>query len=126
MARTDIVKVSGTTPEQRIRWRRAAGMSLAAWMRQAADRAASGIDGSLTAEQVSDLEAALRGIRRDLNRGVGNNVNQVATALNTDLKAGRPATAVGHEADLAAAAVSIEGIRDEIRAALSLLGGLRT
>lgn len=126
MARPDVIKISGTSAEQRQRWRRASGPSLSAWMRLAADRTASGKDGLvLSAEHAERLEAALVAIRADLNRGVGNNLNQIAVALNTSLKAGKGADPGPHEAALNQAAEDLHAIRDLISRALDSLAGMR-
>ena len=123
--RDDVVKVSGTNAGQRARWREVSGRSLSAWMRQAADRAADGSSSVLTSGQCSRLEETLLTLRADLNRGAGNNLNQIAQALNTDLRSSLGADGAAHGPALLAAAVSIEGIRCELRAALSMLGSLK-
>lgn len=119
--RGDVVKVSGTNAGQRARWRELAGRSLSAWMRQAADLAADGSSFVLTSDQCSRLEEALLTLRGDMNRGAGNNLNQIAQALNTDLRSGLGADGAAHGPALLAAAASIEGFRCELRAALSIL-----
>lgn len=67
--RQDVVKLSGTTAEQRSTWRQAArraDMPLACWLREAADAA---VLGETTA---ADLRAEIAKLR--LGRGVGNNL----------------------------------------------------
>ena len=64
-------------------------------------------------------------MRADLNRGAGNNLNQIAHALNTNVKSGLGADGTPHSTALLAAAASIEGICCELRAALSALGRLK-
>lgn len=106
--RTDVVKLSGTTQAQRDAWRAAAdaaGLPLAAWLREAADAAALG--GVIAA----DLRDELMQLRADLTRGVGNNLNQVARALNTDLKARRRPDDAAHAPALVAAADELLRLR---------------
>ena len=123
--RGDVIKVSGTNAGQRARWRQVSGRSLSAWIRQAADRATDGFSSVLTSGQCSRLEEMLLTLRADLNRGAGNNLNQIAQALNTDLRSGLGADGAAHGPALLAVAASIEGIRCELRAALSMLGRLK-
>ena len=104
MRRDDILKVSGVSPDQRTAWSAcaaAAGLPTAAWMREAATVAAAS---DITA---ADLLAELVRLRADLARGTGNNLNQIAHVLNTDLKAGRLPDAAAHERSLAAAAADV-------------------
>ena len=106
--RDDVVKVSGTTPAQRGVWRaraQEAGLPTAAWLREAADAVAA------AGTTAADLRAELVHLRADLARGVGNNINQVAHALNADLKRGVQPTAAPHERSLAAAAADIAAAR---------------
>ena len=101
MRRDDILKVSGVSPDQRTAWSAcaaAAGLPTAAWMREAA--AAAGTT-------AADLRAELVRLRVDLARGMGNNLNQIAHALNADLKAGKLPDAAAHERSLAAAAADV-------------------
>ena len=107
-ARTDIVKLSGTSAAQRDAWRTAAvaaGLPLATWLREAADAAALG--GTIAA----DLRDELMRLRADLTRGVGNNLNQVARALNVDLKAMRHPDDEAHTAALIDAAAELAVLR---------------
>jgi Bacterial mobilisation protein (MobC) len=113
--RQDIVKVSGTTSDQREVWREAAGqarMSLSEWLREAADAVV--ISGTTAA----DLRAAIAALRTEIGRGVGNNLNQIARALNTDIRAGRRADCAPHEAALEAAARDVAIIRRRTEAML--------
>lgn len=117
--RGDIVKVSGTSPDQRAAWRAcaaAAGLPMAAWVREAADAAAA------TGTTAADLRDALVWLRTDLGRGLGNNVNQLAHALNLDLKAGHRPEAAAHERALAAAAADAAAMRRAVDRALRGLG----
>ena len=101
MHRDDILKVSGVSSGQRATWSAcaaAAGLPTAAWMREAA--AAAAASGTIAADQRAELVR----LRADLARGMGNNLNQIAHALNADLKAGRLPDAAAHERSLAAAA----------------------
>ena len=88
MRRDDILKVSGVSPDQRAAWSACAAA------------AASGTT-------AADLRAELVRLRADLARGMGNNLNQIAHALNADLKAGRLPDAAAHERSLAAAAADV-------------------
>ena len=104
MRRDDILKVSGVSSGQRATWSAcaaAAGLPTAAWMREAA--AVAAVSGTIAA----DLRAELVRLRADLARGMGNNLNQIAHALNADLKAGRLPDAAAHERSLAAAAADV-------------------
>ena len=85
MHRDDILKVSGVSSGQRATWSACA---------------AAAASGTIAA----DLRAELVRLRADLARGMGNNLNQIAHALNADLKAGRLPDAAAHERSLAAAA----------------------
>lgn len=113
--RQDILKVSGTTVDQRTVWREAAQraqVSLSEWLREAADAAV------IAGTTAADLRAAIVALRTDIGRGVGNNLNQIARALNTDLRAGRRADLARHEAALEAAARDIAIIRRRTEALL--------
>lgn len=113
--RRDVVKLSGTSAPQREAWQaaaRAADMPLAAWLREAADAAV------LTGTTAADLRAEILALRTEIGRGVGNNLNQVAHALNTDLRAGRRADGAAHDATLAAAAQDLAGLRRKAEAML--------
>ena len=106
--REDVVKLSGTSAAQREAWRDAAAaahLSLAAWLREAADAAA------LAGATAAELRAEIAALRVELGRGVGNNLNQLARALNTELKAGRRPSGAAHEAALAAAAAELAVMR---------------
>ena len=108
MPREDIIKVSGVSSDQRAAWSAcaaAANLPTAAWMREAAAAAAA------SGTTAADLRAELVRLRADLARGVGNNINQIAHALNTDLKAGRLPDAAAHERFLAAAAADVAAAR---------------
>ena len=114
-SRADIVKVSGTTLTQREVWQAAAkgvDLSLSEWLREAADAA---IVAGTTA---ADLRAAIVALRTDIGRGVGNNLNQIARALNTDIRSGRRADIVPHEAALAEAARDLASLRRKTEALL--------
>ena len=116
--RDDILKVSGTTPDQRAAWSacaREAGLPVAAWMREAATAAAA------SGTTAADLRAELVRLRADLARGVGSNINQVAHALNVDLKAGRAPDAALHERSLATAAADVAAARRAVERMLRRL-----
>ena len=103
------------------RWRAAAAAtgtpSLSEWLRDVADAAClSGLD-------VPALRSEIVGLRADLSRGVGNNLNQIAAALHADAKAGIPPSAAGH--DLAAAATEIAAMRVRLDQALRPLARRR-
>lgn len=113
MARSTFVKFR-TTPAEESRWRIAAassGMSLSAWLRSLADIAAA------TGANPGDVRAELVALRRDLNAGIGNNINQIAHALNADRIAGNPASS--SEAALRQMADDLARIRGAIE---SLMG----
>lgn len=113
MARSIFIKFR-TTPAEERRWRGAAdssGMNLSAWLRSLADIAAA------TGANPADVRAELVALRRDLNAGIGNNVNQIAHAINADLKVGNPASP--SEAALRQMADDLTRIRGSIE---SLMG----
>ena len=114
MARRDGMVKLRVTADQAARWRAVAeGRGLSAWLRELADVAAeSGAD-------VAELRAELVRLRTDLNRGLGNNLNQIAAALNADLKAGQADGA--HGRGLAAAAVELARLRAAVEEALTVL-----
>jgi hypothetical protein len=116
--RRDVIKVSGTTTAQREAWQaaaEAAGMSLSCWLREAADAAA------LAGMTAADLRAEIIQLRAGLARGVGNNLNQIATALNLDLRARKPVSSAAHEVALVAAARDLAVIRCKAEALLRRL-----
>lgn len=103
------------------RWRTAAAAtgtpSLSEWLRDAGDAACmSGLD-------VPGLRAEIAGLRADLSRGVGNNLNQIAAALNAGQRMGIPPSGAGH--DLAAAAAGITAMHARLDQALRLLARRR-
>jgi hypothetical protein len=116
--RDEIVRVR-TTAAQTARWRNIAGpRGLSAWLRDLADvAAASGAD-------VAVLRVELVRLRADLNRGVGNNLNQIAAAMNADLKAGRAASPADRA--LAEAAAELAAMRAVVEEALAALGRRRS
>lgn len=116
--RRDVLKVSGTTARQREAWRaaaEAADMPLATWLREAADAAAA------AGTTAADLRAEIMALRAEIARGVGNNLNQIARALNTELRANRAAQIAAHEAALAAAAAELRVLRRKAEALLRRL-----
>ena len=127
--RDDIFKVSGTTARQRARWREAAGggpRDLSAWIRAAADSAAAD-PASVQAVRVTTdaLVEAIVDLRGALGSGPGNAINQVARALNTDIRGGRAPNAPPHEQALADAYAEIQAIRGALNLALDQLAELR-
>lgn len=129
MARDDIIKVSGTTPGQRARWREAAGggpRDLSAWIRAAADLAAADPAGAQAMQATTEtLVVAIVGLRSALGSGPGNTLNQVARALNTDIRTGRTPDAAPHERSLADAHAELQAIRAALNLALDQLNGFR-
>lgn len=118
MARDDILKVSGTTPAQRAAWRaraQAAGLSTAAWVREAADAAAA------TGVTAADLRAELVRLRADLGRGVGSDLDRIARGINADLEAGLVADAAAHERALAEASKEVTAARRAVERMLRRL-----
>lgn len=120
MARDDIAKISGTTPDQRATWRVAAGggaRDFAVWARKRLDQAAAGQDGGAASDTaLAEIRGELARLRQALNSGVGNNLKQLATGLNANLKAGK-ATSV-NEASLAAIAADLAALRAQVAVAL--------
>lgn len=101
---------------QLARWQAVAGpRGLSAWLRQLADLAAR------SGANPAELRAELVQLRADLSRGVGNDINQLARALNTDLKAGRRPDAAAHEQALARMAEDVERLKALITEALETL-----
>jgi hypothetical protein len=129
MSRADIFKVSGTTAEQRARWRDAAGggdRDLSAWIRRGADRAAaSQADRGLTQADFDGLVTAITEFRQNLGSGPGNRLNQVARALNADIKAGVLPSAAPHEQVLAKSYEELQAIRAALNLALDRLDDVR-
>lgn len=105
-------------PAEADRWRSAAataGTNLSAWLRGIADLAAAqGVD-------VTQIRAELVALRSDLNRGVGNNLNQIAMALHVGPGAARDRSA-RYETALVDAVDEIARIREHLEAALGGLG----
>lgn len=96
------------------RWKAAAAAmgtpSLSEWLRGAADAACtSGLD-------VPGLRTEIAALRTDRARGVGNNLNQIAAALNAGQGADILASGTGH--DLAVAAAGIAAMRARLDQAL--------
>jgi hypothetical protein len=129
VARDDIIKVSGTTAGQRARWREAAGggpRDLSAWIRAAADLAAADPMRVHAAQASTEtLVDAIVGLRSALGSGPGNALNQVARALNTDIRSGRAPDAAPHERALADAHAELQAIRGALNLALDHLAELR-
>ena len=103
------------------RWRAAAAAtgtpSLSEWLRDVADAAClRGLD-------VPALRSEIVGLRADLSRGVGNNLNQLAVLLNAEARAGIPPSAAGH--NLAAATTEIVAMRTRLDQALRPLARRR-
>lgn len=113
--RHDVIKVSGTSPAQRRAWQEAAkraDTSLSRWMREAADAA---VVSGLTA---ADLRAELVQLRAALTREVGNNLTQIAAAVNQDLRARRTPSVAPHEVTLVRAAGELAVMRRKVEALL--------
>lgn len=109
--REDIIKISGITAGQRTAWQaaaKAAGATLSSWVREAADAAA------LTGATAATLRGDLVTLRAELNRGVGNNLNQLARTLNIARKEGRAIDPADHTAALKAAAADLAGLRRQM------------
>lgn len=118
--RTDVLKVSGTTADQRARWRVAAGggtRDLSAWVRAAVDAAAAGTTLPAHVAAADALRTELAGLRADLSRGVGNNLNQIAHRLHADATTGA-ADVSAHGAALVAAAQDVAAMRVAVTRAL--------
>jgi len=96
------------------RWRAAAGGDgkLSGWLRNVADMAAA------RSTDPAEIRDALVGLRADLNRGIGNNLNQIAHALNADLLAGQQPSASAVEAALTQAAEDLATMRSTLQSAL--------
>lgn len=128
--RDDIAKVSGTTPEQRALWRAAAGggnRGFASWARDSLDAAARGVAGlSPRSAEAAALCAELAGMRAELNRGIGSLIDQIATRLHLDARAGRAPDASGVEGALARAADELAELRAAIDRGLTVLRPRRT
>lgn len=109
--REDIIKISGVTAGQRTAWQaaaKAAGTTLSSWVREAVDAAA------LTGATAATLRGDLVTLRAELNRGVGNNLNQLARTLNIARKEGTAIDPAGHAAALKAAAADLAGLRRQM------------
>ena len=121
MEKNDLVRLR--LPEAMAdRWRAAAAAtgtpSLSEWLRDVADAACTrGFD-------VPGLRAEIVAIRADLSRGVGNNLNQIAAALNADARAGIAPSDTKH--DLATVASEIAAMRARLDQALRPLARRRT
>lgn len=124
-----VVRISGTSADQRATWREAAGggaRDLSGWLRRAADRAAAKqADGGLRRQDIDALTATITDLLGLIGRGPGNALNQVARALNVDIAAGRKPSAAACEAALAAAADDLKAIRQRLDDALDRLIELR-
>ena len=119
--RDDTLKVTGTSAEQRARWRSAAGggaRDLSAWIRIAVDAAAAGTTLSVHDASAEALRAELVHLRAELGRGVGNNLNQIAAHLNGAARVGE-ANVSAHAAALIAAAADIAAVREAVTRALA-------
>ena len=128
MPREDIFRVSGTTPAQRDRWRAAAGggpRDLSAFVRASVDRAA--LDPVVEAAKERTLDGVARALielRASLGSGPGNALNQVARALNTDIRSGTAPNPAPHESAMAGAYLELQAIRAAVNAALDRLADL--
>jgi hypothetical protein len=112
--RRDVVKISGTNAGQRDAWQaaaQAADLPLASWLREAADAAL------LTGVIAVDLRTEIIALRTEIGRGVGNNLNQLARALNTPC-VGQVANAATHAEILATAARDLAALRQAAEALL--------
>lgn len=113
--RQDVIKISGTSAAQRRAWRDEAartGMSLARWVREAADGA------TISGVTAADLRDEIVKLRAEIGRGVGNNLSQIARALNREARHGEATSLVPHEASLAAAARDLAELRRHSEALL--------
>lgn len=127
MTRVDIIKVSGTSADQRALWAASAaadGVSLAAWFRRAADASVHG--SAVSSADIDRVETALRVIGRSINSGVGNNLNQIATDLNRAIKSNELPSSDAVGGSLASAAADLAVMRAELSVALALVRGLRS
>ena len=123
MARKDDLVKLRLPETMSARWREAAAAagasSLSEWVRDAANVAAS------QELDVPALRAEIVALRADIGRGVGNLLDQIATKLNTDAKAGLSPNATAHEAALAEAAADIAAMRARLDRALRPLARRR-
>ena len=86
MRRSEFVKFRAA-PEAIADWRSAAadvGMNLSAWLRGVADIAA------VTGGNPVAVRLEVTALRTSLNRGVGNNLNQLAASVNSGALTGSP------------------------------------
>ena len=103
-------------PEETHVWQaiaRAHGMPLSTWLRGLADESAS------IGRNPDDWKRELSRFLRDLNSGVGANLNQIAKHLNAQKKAGNPADVLAFQETLKAIAVDVAIMREQ---AETLLG----
>lgn len=94
-------------------------------MRLSADRGAE--DGAVVAPvDVDRIESAMIALRSLLNGSqLGNNINQIAHALNVDAASGLAPHAASYEAALMSAAADIADLKAQIAEALGFIRGLR-
>ena len=126
--RADIAKISGSSPAQRAAWRAAAGgdRAFSAWARQVLDDAARGAPALPTrSAEAAALRAELAGLRSELNRGIGNLIDQVATRLHVDALAGRVPDVDGVDAALDRARGELAELRAVITEGIAALAPRR-
>lgn len=121
MTRDEFLKIR-VAPEEIARWRAAAaaaaaaaGTNLSDWMRGVADLSAA--DGVVP----SQVRAKLVTLRTEMNRGPGNNLNQIAKALHVE-PSNPVACGFRYEGALVTAADDIARIRELLERALGKLG----
>lgn len=125
----DIIQISGITDEQRKAWRQASGgdrRGLSSWIRAVADRAAAGVaEARVNRVDLDSLAVEIQSLRRSLGSSVGSNLNQIAYALNYDIRSGRAPNTAGHEKVLIDAVEELSAIRRRLNDALQRLEVLR-
>jgi hypothetical protein len=102
-------------PEETERWHaiaKAHGMPLSTWLRGLADESAS------IGRNPDDWKRELSRFLRDLNSGVGANLNQIAKHLNAQKKAGNPADVLAFQETLNAIAHDVSIMREQAEALL--------
>jgi hypothetical protein len=96
-------------PEETKRWQaiaKAHGMPLSTWLRGLADESAS------IGRNPDDWKRELSRFLRDLNSGVGANLNQIAKHLNAQKKAGNPVDVLACQETLNSIAVDVALMRE--------------
>jgi hypothetical protein len=107
-------------PEETKRWQaiaKAHGMPLSTWLRGLADESAS------IGRNPDEWKRELSRFLRDLNSGVGANLNQIAKHLNAQKKAGNPVDVLACAETLKAIAQDIAVIRRQAEALLGVSVG---